>query len=165
MGERVIMLKCRNCGAALRIHDDMDEIACAFCGVSQVVERVGGTLALKQVGAAIARVQAGTDRTAAELAIVRLEKEWQLEQQRLAAVESAAGYGYLPWFAAALFVVALASFRDDVFLALVLVGCGGIALYGWNQSRTNALRRGSEIRQRMSELQAELNRNRSVVGP
>lgn len=40
-----------------------------------MVERRGGTVALRLVVDAVARVQVGTDRTAAELALVRLEKE------------------------------------------------------------------------------------------
>jgi hypothetical protein len=57
---------------------------------AQIVERRGGTVALRLVVDAVARVQVGTDRTAAELALVRLEKElasanaqWQAASQGL----------------------------------------------------------------------------------
>lgn len=72
---RMIPLKCAGCGAMLDISPDMDVFACGYCGLNQQVERRGGTVALKQVGEAIRRVQAGTDRTAAELAIRRLTAE------------------------------------------------------------------------------------------
>ena len=49
--------------------------ACGYCGSEQIVERRGGTIGLKLVVDGVARVQIGTDKTAAELAIVRLEKE------------------------------------------------------------------------------------------
>lgn len=52
-----------------------------------MVERKGGTVALKRVTDAISKVQAGTDKTAAELAITRMETECRtLEQQREALI-------------------------------------------------------------------------------
>lgn len=50
-------------------------IDCGYCGTQQRVERAGGVVALKRVEGAIKAVQRGTDRTAAELALIRLEKE------------------------------------------------------------------------------------------
>jgi ribosomal protein S27AE len=72
---KIVKLNCANCGGVLEIHGDMDQFACGYCGSAQIVERRGGTVALRLVVDAVARVQVGTDRTAAELAIVRLEKE------------------------------------------------------------------------------------------
>ena len=72
---KIVKLKCASCGAALEIQRDMEQFACGFCGSEQIVERRGGTVMLRLVADAVARVQVGTDRTAAELAIVRLEKE------------------------------------------------------------------------------------------
>lgn len=70
----VISLKCANCGAALEVNDTVGHLACGYCGVQQMVERKGGAVWLT-VEAAIHRVQAGTDRTAAELALQRLAVE------------------------------------------------------------------------------------------
>lgn len=53
----------------------MDQFACGYCGTEQIVRRQGGTVSLKMVTEAISRVQTGTDRTAAELAIRRLTEE------------------------------------------------------------------------------------------
>jgi hypothetical protein len=53
----------------------MNRFACGYCGTEQVVERKGGTVALKPITDAIARVQVGTDKTAAELALNRLPQE------------------------------------------------------------------------------------------
>ena len=70
-----LTLKCLNCGAALQITPDMNRFACGYCGMEQLIERAGGTVALKAVSDAIARVQVGTDKTAAELAFRRLKEE------------------------------------------------------------------------------------------
>jgi uncharacterized membrane protein YphA (DoxX/SURF4 family) len=52
----------------------MDVFACAYCGTQQRVERKGGTIALRRLAEAVTAVQRGTDRTAAELAIARLDR-------------------------------------------------------------------------------------------
>ena len=72
---KIVNLKCSNCGGALDISSDMQRFACGYCGSEQIVERRGGTIALRQVVDSVARVQIGTDKTAAELALVRLDKE------------------------------------------------------------------------------------------
>lgn len=72
----VLNMRCASCGANLEIKPDTTSFACGYCGASQTVERHGGTVALKLVTDSIARVQFGTDKTAAELAIVRLQNEF-----------------------------------------------------------------------------------------
>ncbi len=82
----ILTLKCPSCGANLEISSDMEVSYCDYCGTRQIVERGSGTVALKLVSEAIARVQIGTDRTASELAIVRLRDELisvQVEWQEL----------------------------------------------------------------------------------
>ena len=72
---QVIVLKCASCGAKLEVTQNMNRFACGYCGIEQMVERRGGVVALKPVIDAIARVQTGTDKTAAELALRRLKEE------------------------------------------------------------------------------------------
>ena len=85
MEDRFIKLNCANCGAKLEVYDDMERFACGYCGTEMLVQRRGGTVALKAVTEAIKKVQIGTDKTAAELALVRLEKE--LEQLKADSVQ------------------------------------------------------------------------------
>jgi DNA-directed RNA polymerase subunit RPC12/RpoP len=75
MAIEFIVLECKGCGAALEIYDDMDSFACRYCGTRMVVQRRGGTVGLKSLEEAVGRVQAGTDKTAAELALVRYKQE------------------------------------------------------------------------------------------
>jgi hypothetical protein len=72
---RVVSLNCPGCGAALEVGPALSQLACGYCGKVATVERSGGTIALLPMVAAIERVQVGTDRTAAELALVRLKAE------------------------------------------------------------------------------------------
>jgi F0F1-type ATP synthase assembly protein I/DNA-directed RNA polymerase subunit RPC12/RpoP len=78
---RTITLKCVSCGSNLEITGDMENFACGYCGTQQRVERRGGTVALKPLTDAIAKVQVGTDKTAAELAIRRYQDEINALQQ------------------------------------------------------------------------------------
>jgi len=73
--DQFISLKCTSCGAKLDVYTDMQGFACGYCGIEMIVQRRGGTVALQAVTEAISKVQIGTDKTAAELALVRLDNE------------------------------------------------------------------------------------------
>jgi hypothetical protein len=75
MSDHFVGLNCTNCGAKLDVYDDMERFFCGYCGTEMVVQRRGGTINLKGVTEAIKKVQIGTDKTAAELAPVRLTEE------------------------------------------------------------------------------------------
>jgi predicted RNA-binding Zn-ribbon protein involved in translation (DUF1610 family) len=75
MSQRFISLICATCGASLDVCDDIERFACGYCGTSLVVQRRGGAVALRLVAQAIKQVQIGTDKTAAELALVRLRQD------------------------------------------------------------------------------------------
>ena len=89
---KAIAMKCASCGAGLQITPDMDHFACGYCGISLSVVRRGGTVALNLVADSIAKVQAGTDRTAAELALVRLSNEIEERCHELDAMEEQIRY-------------------------------------------------------------------------
>jgi|GEM_PF-3526316 len=81
---RTVALKCPSCGAGLSVGESVDLFACGYCSVSVAVERTGGIISLRLLTDAVSRVQRGTDRTAAELALKRLtaeRKSVQLERQ------------------------------------------------------------------------------------
>jgi predicted RNA-binding Zn-ribbon protein involved in translation (DUF1610 family) len=71
----IVRLGCVGCGATLEVSQQMERLACAHCGTEQMVERSGGAVHLQSVKEAISKVQVGTDKTAAELAITRLSNE------------------------------------------------------------------------------------------
>jgi hypothetical protein len=68
-------LNCKNCSAPLQVKDDVEFFLCAQCGTQHVLERSGGTISYKAITESISKVQAGTDRTAAELEIRRLKED------------------------------------------------------------------------------------------
>lgn len=83
---KTVAMQCASCGAVLQITPDMDHFVCSYCGASLSVVRQGGTVTLRLVTDSIAKVQVGTDRTAAELALVRLPKEIAERQRELDAM-------------------------------------------------------------------------------
>ena len=70
-----ITLTCPSCGGKLEITNDVDRFACAHCGQEHIVKRSGGTVSLSPVVDALKKVGAGVDKTAAELAISRIQRE------------------------------------------------------------------------------------------
>jgi predicted RNA-binding Zn-ribbon protein involved in translation (DUF1610 family) len=71
----VVALKCPGCGAALQVDQQAETHACRYCGVTLRVDHAQGAISLRLVADAVASVQRGTDRTAAELAIRRLSED------------------------------------------------------------------------------------------
>ena len=88
-----ITLSCPSCGHKLQITDDIDRFACAACGNEHIVNRSGGIVTLKPVIDSIKSVQVGVDKTASELAIVRLKEEIKQIEIELANIPPSVSYG------------------------------------------------------------------------
>jgi uncharacterized membrane protein YidH (DUF202 family) len=94
-----VSLSCPSCGGKLQITPDIQRFACAHCGREQIVQRGEGTISLSPVVDAIHKVQVGVNQTAAELAIVRLQKELpeiQAQRSQLAINSPRPGVGIFP---------------------------------------------------------------------
>jgi hypothetical protein len=70
-----ITLTCPSCGGKLQITEDVERFACVYCGNEQIVKRGNGIVSLSPVVDGLNKVQIGTDRTASELAVTRLNNE------------------------------------------------------------------------------------------
>lgn len=86
----MIVLKCANCAANLDVKEGVGHLTCGYCGAQQMVERSGGAVWLS-VEQSINRVQRGTDRTAAELALTRLGGEHQQAMYHVARLNALIG--------------------------------------------------------------------------
>lgn len=131
-----VRLSCPNCGAKLDIYGDDGHLACSFCGSEVAVIRRGSSVSLRLVTEAIQRVQEGTDKTAAELAINRYTADLQRcrgEQSTILAVKDERG-GCAVWLGVplAMFgVMALVNGKSEgVCIGLGLLGLGG-AIFAW----------------------------------
>lgn len=122
---KILSLKCPSCGGPLDVSEEQCRFSCAYCGSEQVVIRRGGTVTLKLIGDAIAKVQIGTDRTAAELAISRLRGDLnalQTERQQQALPLAARGG-----------LAQVCSLLGGILVSVVTVGffAGGATVWGW----------------------------------
>lgn len=188
MSDPFVPLKCPSCGAKLDIYNDMEKFACGYCGNEMLVQRRGGTVALKAIEDGIRQVQKGTDRTAAELALVRLERELQnlRELRPTISVEMAAegvkalSDGFGRW-AFAICGVILAGAGVMVFPILrdsgeTLTGmamlAGGLGFFGVSYAqfrksgrlKEERSRRVQEQRQRMQNLEAKIASKEAEIG-
>ena len=78
----VITLTCPTCGAKLKLGNSTNLVYCTSCGNEHLVQRGDGSIYLAPMAADVAHMRVGVDKTAAELAIIRLVAEIPaLEQQ------------------------------------------------------------------------------------
>ena len=170
---KTITLKCPSCAANLDITPDITAFACGYCGTQQMVQRRGGSVSLKLIGEAIARVQLGTDRTASELAIRRIREELvavEAERNRLelayAGGDTITGY----WIIG--FIIFLCVTISQVFIqewlgAFLAAGCTAL-VYFFTRNHMKTCRRLSAhnkgtIEARATELRRQLARHNEVV--
>ena len=185
---KLITLSCQSCGAKLEITPNLDRFACSFCGQEHIVNRSGGTISLSPVVEAIHQVRAGVDKTAAELAIVRLQKEisdLQVERQnilKLSPPPTTNGVSILLIIIGVILIVnAFILFNPGASVpeaasvnGSICGGTGVISLFigvllifqlprkklDWKQSTGTRI---NELARQIAEKQAELERNKGLV--
>lgn len=81
-----ITLTCPSCGGKLKLTKDINQFACSHCGAEHIVRRGDGIVSLSPVVQGLANIRVGVDKTASELAIVRLTQEIRALQKQMANV-------------------------------------------------------------------------------
>lgn len=71
----VLTLSCPTCGSKLKLSSQVHLLVCAHCGNEHMVHRDGGAVFLAPLVQDVQQIRVSTDKTAAELAVVRLTKE------------------------------------------------------------------------------------------
>ncbi|MGJ5815784.1 hypothetical protein [Paludibaculum fermentans] len=162
MPVKFVPLSCENCGGKLEVYEDMTRFACAHCGSEMIAEHRGSTVILKSVRDAIQKVQAGTEKTAAELSIVRLrqeiaEKDEEIQQAQAEAETISRG------FLLSLAVIAILGLWitvDGTWLGVFLwipAAAIGLIYYSGNKSlRMKARRHTEQARVERDSLQLRL---------
>lgn len=176
---KFIPVKCAGCGGNLDITPEMENFSCGYCGTAQVVQRSGGTISLKVVGDAIKRVQVGTDKTAAELAIKRLTGELAFMQQAIsdnafmkrAKITDSNKLFWILFFIVSFFdfiiSLALGGIFGSVFFFVVLIGSAVFLFYvATEKSGSIAAEfdaRQDTLMENARQLQLKINKNRQFV--
>jgi len=83
MTNSVTTLACSSCGSRPQITKGVNRFACGHCGTEQIVHRESGIVYLEPIATDIHHIRSGIDKTAAELAIVRLTKELNVLESEL----------------------------------------------------------------------------------
>ncbi len=157
VSDHFISLTCNNCGGKLDVYDDMERFACGYCGSEMLVQRRGGTVALKDVTEAIKQVQAGTDKTAAELAIIRYQKELSDLQSSLDDRSANARTGYLTIVGVVLGLIGLVNLGEGSIIPGSIFAILGCLIVFWAYSDagsikdTPTLKRIAWVREQMAK--------------
>jgi len=172
MPSEVVALTCSACGASLEIGPSLDVFACAYCHATLRVQRSGGTISLEQIAGALDSVRTGVERTAAELALQRIDRE--IEQLLAGAETSRARHDNLggALFAGLLLVFgSVAAFQGFIqssfgvaFFGLLLVVVGILyALTVWGL-KTSSQRELAAASERLEKLRASRAKAARAVG-
>lgn len=70
-----LTLTCPTCGAKLKLGANVNLLVCANCGNEHMVHRDGAAIYLGPIAQDVQQIRVGVDKTAAELAVIRLKKE------------------------------------------------------------------------------------------
>lgn len=166
-----VSLECLNCGANLKISQNITQFACEHCGAAQIVVRGGGVVALQLLSDKIDRVQSSVDKTAAELALQRFSREFDELSEKHAKLEDLTAemkksidqlfyFGFLVACVITL-VCFFSSAALGIILGIVLIG-GAITLWLHKRNeidtemRLNAkplFDKGIEIKRKIVELE------------
>lgn len=166
----VIPMKCTSCGGALEVGPEMESFSCGYCGTPLQVERKGGTVALKMVAEGLRAVQAGTDKTAAELALKRLDGELAAVRRQMAEimqdrrpVEKMSLMFYLLG-SAALFIM-LVGLIAGVFWWGLLPGGGFLMFLGYFSwpSLNRTAKRLAPLKDQEKSILREIEKNKAIV--
>lgn len=71
----LIVMTCRQCGGKLKVSKQADQIICQHCGTEYLFSFNEGAVSVKMISEGIQKIQEATDKTASELALVRLKEE------------------------------------------------------------------------------------------
>jgi ribosomal protein S27AE len=163
----LINLTCPSCGGKLQITNDIERFSCGFCGNEQIVQRIGGIITLAPVVEGLKGVKTGVDKTASELAIVRLKGEiLALSEQRGKTVASPSltilvlfGILFAISYCALSYVTESTAF---VLLGSLLIS-GIIVVISYSKIEQNMRLKAEPFDKTIAEKVQELNKHQNII--
>ena len=142
----------------------MNRFACGHCGNEHIVRRSGGTISLTPVVEGLRKVQSGVDKTASELAIVRLKKEIEELEKECGDLEDDLSQKRFYWTFAlvilALFVLISLMIQQWFFVFILAILAVG-ALIGRQRVREDGQIAKDE--ERLNKCESELKHHKKIV--
>jgi hypothetical protein len=166
----LVLLSCPTCGNKLQATADVDRFTCAACGNEFVIRRGDGTVSVAPLVAEMKDVHQAVDRTAAELAMIRLQQELTgLEARRGKARGDFArrfrSFGLVPVIAV---VLILAPCPVRSLFSIGGIPIGGILLPVWVVAFVWLFARSQQqsqmIDRRIADINLDLERQHTVAG-
>jgi hypothetical protein len=171
---KIITLTCPTCGAKLKLGSDTNLVYCTSCGNEHLVQRGDGSIYLAPMAANVAQIRTGVDKTAAELAVVRLQKEIEELNAQFTAVSATNYMAKIPtypftellWIAPVVFLLVAVRFSAtnqeiaSFFFMGLAVACLVLlmVLYGKRKRAGDALQV-----QDLNALDAELDAKKAML--
>jgi len=162
----IIKLTCPACGAKLEVTEDIERFACSYCGNEHIVIRRGGIVTLRPVVEGLERVRIGTDKTASELALLRLEKEMAQLEDELHALQPtyrALVVAVVCWFVAPAIVLNVGADAGAIVFAVVLLVVGIIFFGSWRRINNEIMAERQGIETELRAKQQEYRRHQETV--
>ncbi len=159
----MVILTCPSCGGKLSISGDIERFACGYCGSEMVVRRGGGIISLAPVVDRLKIIEIHTDKTASELAILRLKaelndinKEMDYEARSVAKTRL-----WLIFLAVSFGLVGIAAIiADSTAFGIILILITVLLVYGAIKIGSSKL---AMLESEKKNKQAELQKHMSVV--
>ncbi len=160
-----INLTCSKCGAKLQITKDIDRFTCSHCRNEQVVIRSGGIVTLAPVVNEVKGVKKATNKTASELAIVRLQKEIEEIDKERDKISPNSDLAFIAgtWVVTTIIGFILVSSVNSIIgfglISLMTVGC----VTAFILIRLRADKRDKPLKKIMAEKKKELQKHQEIV--
>lgn len=177
----ITALTCPSCGGKLQISNKINRFACGYCGNEQIVHRESGIVYLEPIAENVRHIRTsvegmrgGVDKTAAELAIVRLTKELNTLDDKLKATiarepSNWQSMGYLEGSALigsiVMLIIAASNKHPLTWTVFFVFAIAFVYLLMKRSSVANGLKRAAidDIKADIAETQKELQRNHRLV--
>lgn len=169
-----LTLTCPTCGAKLKLNEKIHLLVCASCGNEHMVHRDGGSIYLAPIAQDVRQIRVGVDKTAAELAVVRLTKELQeldgvmAETKQLSLAEFAKRPPIMSFLSLAMvtsivIIIVGASSRSEGLAAFATIALIGLIIWNDRVNRSHK-QEGERVRDaELDRLQAQYNVMRAAL--
>lgn len=181
MTNTITTLTCPSCGSRLQLIKGVDRFACFYCGNEHIVHRESGIVYLEPIAedvrhirAGVDNIRGGVDKTAAELAIVRLTKELNDLENKLKSSIACDLNKWIPrsdlgqallFFSVVLFLVAASAHVLITWLIFLCFFCPFVYLEMRRNQIARALKDETihDIQVEITQTKASLIKNRKLV--
>ena len=159
----IVSLTCSSCGGKLQIPASIEQFACGYCGTEFTVNRGGGIVSLDPVVDGLKSVQRGVDKTASELAIVRLQREADALVAQRQAIDTQSQAGLLTWVTVVFLLGAFLLAGRQLWLGGGAIMIGVLFLITAFNNDKQKLKQLNAVDQQYAAKVSEIDKHKAIV--